>query len=321
MHADDVRRTHAPAAAARAVRGAGGIADGGHRGRRRQPPAHAIRAVRLSIATSPTWSGPECRVESAWRRSSTRAQGRAGLRLGAAVPIFCPTTTRRCPARRLARAARHRGPEPARARVRRALMPGLRARPDEARAQEAGRRPRAVAPPVVFAAGRHVRRRPAHEGRRVPILNLIFHSSEAIVGGSLQPDGAQARRVLRSARRVLAFAVRDLGAVPPPSPSSATDTAPRLRSRGPERRAGPMRICPSPRTFRPSGRQRSCRGTSAGGPRRRATRRCSSRIRRGPPSAATRSMRMCPRAAGAGHLDRVARAGGGSRVSRRSRRS
>ena len=50
---------------------------------------------------------------------------------------------------------------------------------------------------------------------RVPLLNLIFHSSEAIVGGSpYNRTGWELEQFIERLEQVLAYAVNDLGAIP-----------------------------------------------------------------------------------------------------------
>ena len=76
---------------------------------------------------------------------------------------------------------------------------------DEARPAEARRRARALAAAVVLVARGHDRARArSRRATGEPVLNLLFHSSEAIVGGSpYNRTRGRARRVLRSARAVL----------------------------------------------------------------------------------------------------------------------
>ena len=97
-----------------------------------------------------------------------------------------------------------------------AAAPAVRLRPraaavhDQARAAEAGPRARAVAAAVVLVARGHDRARPAtSRADGEPVLNLLFHSSEAIVGGSpYNRTQAELEAFCDRLERFLAFADR-----------------------------------------------------------------------------------------------------------------
>ena len=115
---------------------------------------------------------------------------------------------------------------------------------------------------------------PATSPRGEPVLNLLFHSSEAIVGGSpynrtpasSTPSSIGSSGSWRSRRR-----------------SSARSRVTFAEFRDAHVGQRPRAFSTSRRTCRPTRRPtRCCRGSSAPGPRTRGTRSRTSRIRRGP---------------------------------------
>ena len=264
------------------------VADRRDRARRRAAPRLvSLRPVRfLRRRTSPALERLGYRVESSVAPLFYEAhKGGPGFRRGAALAVLPRLRQRR--RGRDERRARGPGlggaePPPAAAgcsmptRARRAVHDQARAAGAAALLRMRWLRPSYSSLEDMVGA------RPRPRRRDEPVLNLLFHSSEAIVGGSpYNRTRRGARRFLRSARAVLRLSPRASCA-----PRRSRSRSSRYDRRSPSGRltarlnaASSMsrRICR--RTRRPT---RCCRGSSATGRRRGDDR----RVRRAPAAVA-----------------------------------
>ena len=176
-------------AAAASVRAAARRADRGDRGGRGRAagvvPIGPLRVLGRSRRRARA-AGISGRIE---RRAAVLrvAQGRTGVRGGAADAVLprvrqrhAAGQERRAGGARVVRRLNRRLPRPSAVR----LCTCAAALHDQTRFAGAAARAHALAAAIVLFAGRHDLARARPRARREPVLNLLFHSSEAIVGGS-----------------------------------------------------------------------------------------------------------------------------------------